>query len=94
MAVKRDPDNLEKKYLHEQLNLSKKSVLEIGCGDGRLTTRYHKIVGKIIGIDVALETLKIARERGLPRTRFLSADALQLPFACCSFDSVIYAWSL
>jgi len=37
MTIRVDPENNETRALFDLANLSGKHVLEIGCGDGRLT---------------------------------------------------------
>lgn len=94
MPVKRDPKNLEKIHLHKGVNLIDKDVLEIGCGEGRLTELYHQLVRQIVGIDVTLDALQTARNKRLDKTTVAFVDAVQLPFHNGSFDVVIYSWSL
>jgi SAM-dependent methyltransferase len=70
-------------------------VLDVGCGSGELTGWMADLVGpaEVVGIDVDLTVLSIARERwaahpGAPR--FLLADAAAVPAALGRFD-VVYA---
>ncbi len=37
MSLLKDPERTETKYLHKFVDLAGKQLLEIGCGDGRLT---------------------------------------------------------
>jgi ubiquinone/menaquinone biosynthesis C-methylase UbiE len=70
-------------------------VLDVGCGSGELTGWMADLVGpaEVIGVDVDLTVLSIARERwadhpGAPR--FVLADAASVPSALGRFD-VVYA---
>jgi ubiquinone/menaquinone biosynthesis C-methylase UbiE len=63
-----------------------RSVLEIGCGTGRLLRKIP--ARKAIGIDISAASLRFARAKGL---RVLQADAHCLPFAESSFDAVLAA---
>lgn len=94
MAVRRDLDNLEPTHLHKMVDLRDKAVLEIGCGEGRLTKRYHQVVQHVVGIDLELDALQTAKNALVNKSNFAFADAIQLPFQSGSFDVVIYAWSL
>lgn len=94
MAVIQDPDNVERTWLHDTVNLVDAHVLEIGCGEGRLTALYHQAVQKLVGIDVEIGALQIAKDKLPDKTGFALANALALPFYSSSFDVVIYAWSL
>ena len=40
MALTIDPKGLETRVMHNLIDFRGKDVLEIGCGDGRLTWRY------------------------------------------------------
>jgi len=51
MAIKTDPDNNEVRALFDLVDFSGKHVLEIGCGDGRLTWRYAEAAAHVTGID-------------------------------------------
>mgnify|MGYP001595571231 CR=1 FL=1 len=55
------------------------SLLDIGCGSGRLTLLLAPEVGRIVGIDrdaVAIrEVRRLARKRSLANARFVVADA-------------------
>jgi tRNA G46 methylase TrmB len=50
MSLQRDPEEFEKKILHKFANLSNKRILEIGCGEGRLTWKYASASNLVIGI--------------------------------------------
>jgi SAM-dependent methyltransferase len=70
-------------------------VLDVGCGSGELTGWMADLVGpaEVVGVDVDLTVLSIARERwaehpGAPR--FVLADAASVPVALGRFD-VVYA---
>jgi SAM-dependent methyltransferase len=70
-------------------------VLDVGCGSGELTGWMADLVGpaEVVGVDVDLTVLSIARERWAehPRTpRFVLADAALVPAALGRFD-VVYA---
>lgn len=57
-------------------------TIDVACGTGFLTRHLR---GEIVGIDSSDTMLAIAQER-VPHGRFLSADALDLPFEDGSFD--------
>jgi ubiquinone/menaquinone biosynthesis C-methylase UbiE len=94
MPLERDPEGNEIRSIREFLNLSDAYVLEIGCGDGRLTRLYAPIAAAVMGIDPDLDRLTGALQMPPPHARFAQASALALPFAASVFDSAILAWSL
>ena len=73
-------------------------VLEIGCGDGRLTFQYGAGAASVLGIDSDEESIATARER-LPaalagRVRFEVASAVDLEQPPAAFDAVFLSHSL
>jgi len=98
MGVQRDPEGTELTKLQEFADLAGRRVLEIGCGDGRLTWKYAKSARRVVGIDLEPQDLRVAyidcpsdlRER----THFLGADSIHLPFAKETVDTAMLAWSL
>jgi SAM-dependent methyltransferase len=59
-------------------------VLDLGCGDGALTTRLVEAGAEVVGIDAAPDLVKAAHARGLD-VRLV--DAYDLPFDA-EFDAV------
>lgn len=77
---------------------SEQYVLDIGTGTGHLAIGAAKIVGKkgrIIGIDISSEMLKIAQLKsealGLTNIEFQLADAEQLNYPDRNFDHILCA---
>jgi SAM-dependent methyltransferase len=60
------------------------ATLDVACGTGFLTRHLR---GVVTGLDQSAAMLEIARER-IPGGRVVLGDALPLPFADGSFDSV------
>ena len=57
MAIRGDVAGIEKQYLLDMLPLEGGRVLEIGCGDGRLTWQYAELADRVVGIDVTRGSL-------------------------------------
>ena len=95
MSLQKDPERTETKYLHKFADLAGKRVLEIGCGDGRLTWQYAKSARFVAGIDLEANDLRVAtieRPSDIP-TSFARADSIHIPFSKETFDLAILAWS-
>lgn len=97
MSVQIDPERNEKKYLDQFADLADRRILEIGCGEGRLTWNYARSTRSTCGIDPDLDALRIAkldRPHDLEtKTYFACATAEHLPFSNEEFDLAIFAWS-
>jgi len=98
MPIQKDPEGIETLHLHKHADITSQRVLEVGCGDGRLTWRYAGIVARATGIDPDMDALCNAL-RCCPSSlreiiSFVRADSLHLPFSKESFDRTILAWSL
>ncbi len=83
MPVFPDPEDTETKALHDYADFSGKRVLEIGCGDGRLTWRYADRVAHAVAIDPKAEDIEIAiddcpvelREKGVAEEKLSRVHA-------------------
>ena len=98
MALQKDPEHKEAKYLHRFVDFTGQRVLEVGCGEGRMTWQYAKATHTTMGIDPdsnALRIAKIDRPRDLEhKVLFSCAAAEYLPFSKETFDIAVLAWSL
>jgi ubiquinone/menaquinone biosynthesis C-methylase UbiE len=96
--MQRDPEAIERAYLHKMAPVDDACVLEIGCGDGRLTWRYAAMARQVVGIDPKGEQLTAAWHNcpSALRTRvaFVQATAEVLPLRDEIFDGTVLAWSL
>jgi 16S rRNA A1518/A1519 N6-dimethyltransferase RsmA/KsgA/DIM1 with predicted DNA glycosylase/AP lyase activity len=94
MAVDEDPEGHEITALSTMVySFAGCRVVEIGCGDGRLTRRYADAAESVVAIDPDVEAVaELAAE--LPRvdSRAIGYDKLILPAQ--SVDIVLFAWSL
>jgi len=95
MPLLKDPERTERKNLHRFADFAGKRVLEIGCGDGRMTWQYAKQTKFVAGIDLEADDLRVAtieRPSDVPAS-FVRADSIRIPFANEKFDLAILAWS-
>jgi len=99
MTVSVDPENNETRALLALLDFSRRRVLEIGCGDGRLTWRYAGMAEHVIAIDPKADAIGRARENlpeelnGRVEFRRFTLEDFSASNEPSSFDSIIFAWS-
>jgi ubiquinone/menaquinone biosynthesis C-methylase UbiE len=63
------------------------TVLEVGCAAGFIARGIAPRVRKYHGVDLAAQTIKVARRLKLPNARFSVADGNALQFRANSFDA-------
>jgi ubiquinone/menaquinone biosynthesis C-methylase UbiE len=63
-------------------------TLDVACGTGFMTQHLR---GEVVALDQSEAMVEVARER-LPDAETLVGDALDLPFADCSFDRVFASY--
>ena len=98
MSLQKDADRNEIKYLRKFVDLKDKRVLEIGCGEGRLTWQYAQETRLVIAVDLDRDSLRVARvDRPLDlenKIQLACVNSEYLPFSKEKFDIAILAWSL
>jgi ubiquinone/menaquinone biosynthesis C-methylase UbiE len=68
-------------------------VLDIACGDGVMTYRMRQAGIEVVGLDLELLAMRLARDqltkRGVDGTLFVRASCMAMPFADGSFDGAV-----
>jgi len=67
------------------------TVLELGCGYGRIMGQLSQAARSVVGIDTSAESLRLAKALSNPHQRctFAQMDASRLAFRPRSFDAVV-----
>jgi len=98
MGSVKDPEGVEVEALAAIADFDGKRVLEIGCGDGRMTWLYAEQTTEVLGVDTDEELIRDAHA-ALPadladRVEFRVADAQSLNVPRPRFDIAFLSWSL
>lgn len=99
MTIRVDPEGNEIRLLKTIGSWRDKKVLEIGCGDGRLTRRIARLGPKLIqAIDPDPDLIRSAR-KNLPealakQVRCNVGTAENLKYPSSKFDIAVLSWVL
>ena len=98
MTSSLDPEGAHLASLRRLADFSGRRVLEMGCGEGRLTRGLAAEAASVLAFDPAEESVREA-PASLPvelldrvEFRVASAEAIEVPRR--SFDLVVLSWSL
>jgi ubiquinone/menaquinone biosynthesis C-methylase UbiE len=98
VARRIDPEGAETSALARLAPVDARRVLELGCGDGRLTFRYADDAASVVAVDPDPDLITAARA-ALPaaladRVSFAAVGAAEVDAPRASFDLALFAWSL
>lgn len=100
MTIRVDPENNEPRALFDLVEFSCQRVLEIGCGDGRLTWRYADRAAHVTAIDPFEESIARAKEntpddlKSRVEFRHIGFHDFAAARESSIFDIAILSWSL
>jgi ubiquinone/menaquinone biosynthesis C-methylase UbiE len=98
MTFQKDAEQNEIRALHKLVDFSGQRMLEVGCGEGRLTWEYAHTAKQVLGIDPDPDAVRVAHydmpDELRKTTTFACASSLKLPFPHEKFDIALLSWSL
>ena len=100
MPVIADPEGVSAKVIQEFIDFTDKRVLEIGCGEGRITMAIAERSSHVTAIDPLAEDIQTAKQNtpdSLKRKiNFITAsiEDFDLPEGSAKFDIALFSWSL
>jgi 16S rRNA A1518/A1519 N6-dimethyltransferase RsmA/KsgA/DIM1 with predicted DNA glycosylase/AP lyase activity len=96
MPIELDPEEREIRALVELVpNLQQARVVEVGCGDGRLTRRYAARAASVFAFDPDEAAVNVFRSEPLPDNVDLRSDTVdRVEILPGTVDVVLLSWSL
>jgi ubiquinone/menaquinone biosynthesis C-methylase UbiE len=93
-----DPEEAHLAALRRLADFRGRRVLEMGCGEGRLTVGIAADAASVVAFDPDADAIAAARS-ALPaelaeRVRYRVASAQELEVERGAFDLVVFSWSL
>jgi 2-polyprenyl-3-methyl-5-hydroxy-6-metoxy-1,4-benzoquinol methylase len=93
-----DPEGTHVGSVRRLADLRRLRVIELGCGDGRLTVPVARDAARVLAIDPDAEAIERARH-SLPadltdRVEYRVASGDQIQVERGSFDLAFFSWSL
>jgi 2-polyprenyl-3-methyl-5-hydroxy-6-metoxy-1,4-benzoquinol methylase len=93
-----DPEGAHLASLRRLARFDHASVVEVGCGDGRLTSSLAEEAASIVAFDPEADAVATAKERLAAdlaeRVTFRVASARQIEIPRTQFGIVVFSWSL
>ena len=93
-----DPEGVETRVIHDLVDFAGKDVVEVGCGDGRLTWRFADAAASVLSFDPDESLIAAARSQTPPalrgRVAFQAADMAGVSLAPGAYDVGVLSWSI
>jgi 2-polyprenyl-3-methyl-5-hydroxy-6-metoxy-1,4-benzoquinol methylase len=91
-------EGVEIALIERFVSLRRKRVLEVGCGDGRLTFQLAPLASSVLAIDPDPPSIDEAawqqKRRGIGNIDFQVGSIERLSAAGAPFDVALFSWSL
>src|SRR5207244_1260472 len=93
-----DPEGAHLAALRRLADFEGRRIIELGCGDGRLTVPVAAEAAHVLAFDPDAEAVERAR-RSLPaelasRVEYRVASGTEIEVERCAFDLALFSWSL
>ena len=93
-----DPEGHETRILHELVDVRDKDVVEVGCGDGRMTWRYAAQARAVLALDPnevrVTQAIASTPDALKPIVTFRVADVVTASLPAEAFDVALLSWAL
>ncbi len=92
------PPGMEAGLIESYVGLKGRRILEIGCGDGRLTRQLAPLVSSVVAIEPDPAKIALARRlaasEGINNVTFRVNSAERLRLGGDPFEVALFSWSL
>jgi ubiquinone/menaquinone biosynthesis C-methylase UbiE len=92
-----DVKNNETRIIEAHLTLHNKTILDIGCGTGRLTLRLAERAKFVFGVDFDSESTSVFTRKlatsTLNNIQIITSDIVKTDFQAESLDIIVFSWS-
>jgi ubiquinone/menaquinone biosynthesis C-methylase UbiE len=89
---------MEVRLIQRYVGLTGRRIVEIGCGDGRLTRQYARLASNVVAIEPDPAKIAIARRlaasEGITNASFRVGSAERVRLSGDQFDVALFSWSL
>lgn len=89
---------MEVRLIERHVRLNGRRILEIGCGDGRLTRQFAPLASTVVAIEPDSAKIALARRlaasEGIRNVSFRVGSAERLRLGSDPFDVALFSWSL
>ena len=92
------PDGMEIRMIEHFSPLKGRRILEVGCGDGRLTFQYARTAARVLAFDPDRASIEEALDQqaalDIRNVAFRWGSIEHLPARGAPFDVALFSWSL
>ena len=93
-----DPEGIEKRVLNNLIDFTDLDVLEVGCGDGRMTWGFANTARSVLALDPDDSAIAVARaqtpEALKGKLTFQVADITKNKLPRDTFHVAVFSWSM
>ena len=92
------PPGVEVRLIQRFVELEGRRILELGCGDGRLTREFSPLASAVVAVEPDPAKIALARRtatsEGISNVSFRLGSAERLRIGGAPFDIALFSWSL
>jgi ubiquinone/menaquinone biosynthesis C-methylase UbiE len=92
------PPGMEVRLIERYVGIKGRRILEIGCGDGRLTRQFAPLASSVVAIEPDPAKIALARRlaasEGISYVSFHVNSAERLRLRGGPFEVALFSWSL